>query len=818
MVMNLPYLIPILGLFYFALPIPVHALITPPPLSSMDDPLLPTQKKPPFSQIPTENEAVSPGSSSETRVVHHEDLNRKILVALIVASTLLAAILIFLSCLWIYRLRNSKASNLEKVQQSQDAPKGLSLGPILDKFNPLRMTGKKGSVTVIEYEWLVSATNNFHEDNVIGHGAFGSVYRACFNDHFLAAVKRIHVSGPDAHRGFENEINCLSRIQHQNIVNLLGYCIHGETRFLVYEMMHNGSLDSQLHGPSHGTNLSWQQRLKVAVDIARGLEYLHERCTPPVIHRDLKSSNILLGSNFNAKLSDFGLAITGGIHGKNNIKLSGSLGYVAPEYLLDGKLTDKSDVYAFGVVLLELLIGRKPVEKMSPSQCQSIVTWAMPQLTDRSKLPNIVDPAIRDTMDLKHLYQVAAVAVLCVQPEPSYRPLITDVLHSLIPLVPIELGGSLRDRDESSDSLRRGLHVVSISVGAATEFWYDHTREEDKLSRVLLESCDVFIFHGVKKILTWVQEDPKEIEDGPKGPNKLFGITHENRFSFSLGTLKHYLTTPINAIGIRGIDCFDDDPFDIIRPTLIPVVDGSWINEKISCQILGSGMILLKNYVSILGQNVILNTCQKWGVGPGGLYEPTNQYGHKLRLRMTTFGRNWDPVTRYTKPLRRDGSEPPAVPDELVYLAETAIKDAQAHLDVPDELPSMCPDICLVNFYQIAGRLGIHKDCDESSDSLRRGLPVVSIFVGVASEFWYGHSREEDKLSEVLMESGDVLIFGGKSRLIFHGVKKILTWCCVLATALIGFREGEELVWEPSVSCYGADEGLTELREALTKQ
>ncbi|PWA44937.1 serine-threonine/tyrosine-protein kinase catalytic domain-containing protein [Artemisia annua] len=325
-----------------------------------------------------------------------------------------------------------------------DASKGLSLGPILDKFNPLRMTGKKGSVTVIEYEWLVSATKNFHEDNIIGHGSFGSVYKACFNDHFLAAVKRIHGGGPDAQRGFENEISCLSRIQHQNIVNLLGYCIHGDTRFLVYEMMPNGSLESQLHGPSHGTSLSWQHRMKVALDIARGLEYLHECCTPPVIHRDLKSSNILLSSTFNAKLSDFGLAITGGIHGKNNIKLSGTLGYVAPEYLLDGKLTDKSDVYAFGVVLLELLIGRKPVEKMSPSQCQSIVTWAMPQLTDRSKLPSIVDPAIRDTMDLKHLYQVAAVAVLCVQPEPSYRPLITDVLHSLIPLVPVELGGSLR--------------------------------------------------------------------------------------------------------------------------------------------------------------------------------------------------------------------------------------------------------------------------------------------------------------------------------------------------------------------------------------
>lgn len=144
------------------------------------------------------------------------------------------------------------------------------------------------------------------------------------------------------------------------------------------------------------------------------------------------------------ELSDFGLAITDGSQSKKNIKLSGTFGYVAPEYFLDGKLSDKSDVYAFGVVLLELLLGRKPVEKQSHAQYKSIVTWAMPKLTDRSELPTIVDPVIRDTMDLKHLYQVAAVAVLCVQLEPSYRPFITDVLHSLIPLDPIEHGGTLR--------------------------------------------------------------------------------------------------------------------------------------------------------------------------------------------------------------------------------------------------------------------------------------------------------------------------------------------------------------------------------------
>ncbi|GKA54992.1 probable receptor-like protein kinase, partial [Tanacetum coccineum] len=168
-----------------------------------DDPILPSENNSTFSQMqPTYTEASSPGVS-EIRVVHHEDLNKRILVALIVASTLLVSILLSLSCFWLYRLKNSKRSDTKKAQQSQDAAKGLSLGPILDKFNPLRMTGKKGSVTVIEYEWLVSATKNFHDDNIIGHGTFGSVYKACFNDHFLAAVKRIHGGGPDAQRGFE---------------------------------------------------------------------------------------------------------------------------------------------------------------------------------------------------------------------------------------------------------------------------------------------------------------------------------------------------------------------------------------------------------------------------------------------------------------------------------------------------------------------------------------------------------------------------------------------------------------------------------------
>lgn len=395
--------------------------------------------KMPISQFSAQMEAQSPGMTV-VKVVHHQDLNKRNLISLIVSSTLLCAILLLLLIFWICRQKNLKNC----TKQNTDGAKGLSLSPIIDRVNSPSIASKKGSVPLIEYQLLEAATDKFSENNILGEGGRGRVYEACFKDNFLAAVKKLDSGGSDVEREFENEVNWLTKIRHQNVVSLLGYCNHGETRLLVYEMMQNGSLENQLHGPTQGSYLTWDLRMKIAIDVARALEYLHDRCNPSVVHRDIKSSNILLDSNFNAKLSDFGIAVSAGSQDKN-IKLSGTLGYVAPEYLLEGKLTDKSDVYAFGVVLLELLIGRRPLDKMPPSdQGQTLVAWAMPQLTDRTKLPNIVDPVIKDKMDLKHLYQVAAVAVLCIQPEQSYRPLITDVLHSLIPLVPTELGGSLR--------------------------------------------------------------------------------------------------------------------------------------------------------------------------------------------------------------------------------------------------------------------------------------------------------------------------------------------------------------------------------------
>ncbi|XP_047175963.1 probable receptor-like protein kinase At1g80640 [Vigna umbellata] len=391
-----------------------------------------------FISVSQNAQAESPGIH-EVRAVHHQNLNKRILIALVACSGLVGGVFLIIVYVWFRRHKTSKLSR-SKSQETTEAAKGETLSSVNAKLNYSRMADKKSSVAIFDYQLLEAATNSFSTSSIMRKSGSRIIYRANFDEHFQAAVKK---ADSDADREFENEVSWLSKMRHQNIIKLMGYCVHGQSRFLVYELVENGSLETQLHGPNRGSSLTWYLRLRIAVDVARALEYLHEHSNPPVVHRDLQSSNVLLDSNFNAKLSDFGFAMVSGMQHKN-MKMSGTLGYVAPEYISHGKLTDKSDVYAFGVVLLELLTGRKPMENMTSNQYQSLVSWAMPQLTDRSKLPSILDPVIRDTMDLKHLYQVAAVAVLCVQAEPSYRPLITDVLHSLIPLVPVELGGSLR--------------------------------------------------------------------------------------------------------------------------------------------------------------------------------------------------------------------------------------------------------------------------------------------------------------------------------------------------------------------------------------
>ncbi|CAN4111174.1 unnamed protein product [Withania somnifera] len=298
---------------------------------------------------------------------------------------------------------------------------------------------KLRGVQVFTYKQLEMSTDKFSEANVIGNGGYGVVYRGVLIDGTVAAIKVLQREGKQWERSFRSEVDLLSRLHSPYLVELLGYCADQHHRLLIFYYMPNGSLQQHLHSTHKQSknSLNWGIRLRIALDCARALEYLHEHTTPSVIHRDFKCSNVLLDQNFRAKVSDFGLAKIGSdkLNGLISTRVLGTTGYLAPEYASTGKLTTKSDVYSYGVVLLELLTGRIPINTKRPPGEHVLVSWALPRLTNREKVVEMVDPTLHGQYNKKDLIQVAAIAAMCVQTEADYRPLMTDVVQSLVPLV-----------------------------------------------------------------------------------------------------------------------------------------------------------------------------------------------------------------------------------------------------------------------------------------------------------------------------------------------------------------------------------------------
>ncbi|XP_074561789.1 putative serine/threonine-protein kinase PBL26 [Curcuma longa] len=295
----------------------------------------------------------------------------------------------------------------------------------------------KGNIAAqtFTFEELVLATKNFLAECLLGEGGFGRVYKGCLqNTGQIVAVKQLKRDGFQGNKEFVVEVLMLSLLHHQNLVKLIGYCADGDQRLLVYEFMPMGSLEDHLLDISSNHQvLSWYTRMKIAYGTAQGLEYLHEKANPPVIFRDLKSSNILLDQDFNAKLSDFGLAKLGPDEDKVHVssRVMGTIGYCAPEYARTGHLSLKSDVYSFGVVLLELITGRRAIDSTRPPNEQNLVPWARPMLGDQKRFPELVDPLIRGNYPPKGLSQAVAVAAMCLQEETSVRPSMADVVISL---------------------------------------------------------------------------------------------------------------------------------------------------------------------------------------------------------------------------------------------------------------------------------------------------------------------------------------------------------------------------------------------------
>jgi protein brassinosteroid insensitive 1 len=276
---------------------------------------------------------------------------------------------------------------------------------------------------------LLEATNGFHNDSLIGSGGFGDVYKAQLKDGSIVAIKKlIHMSG-QGDREFTAEMETIGKIKHRNLVPLLGYCKVGEERLLVYEYMKYGSLDDVLHDKKKGIKLNWSARRKIAIGSARGLAFLHHNCIPHIIHRDMKSSNVLLDENLEARVSDFGMArLMSAMDTHLSVStLAGTPGYVPPEYYQSFRCSAKGDVYSYGVVLLELLTGRRPTDSADFGD-NNLVGWVKQHA--KLKISDVFDPELMKedpTLEIE-LLQHLKVACACLDDRPWRRPTMIQVM------------------------------------------------------------------------------------------------------------------------------------------------------------------------------------------------------------------------------------------------------------------------------------------------------------------------------------------------------------------------------------------------------
>ncbi|ONK79495.1 uncharacterized protein A4U43_C01F6940 [Asparagus officinalis] len=305
---------------------------------------------------------------------------------------------------------------------------------------------RPSNLRVFTFSELRVATKNFGRSLMVGEGGFGCVYRGTIRSNedpdtkVEIAVKQLNRKGLQGHKEWLTEVNVLGIVDHPNLVKLVGYCAdddeRGIQRLLVYEYMPNRSVLDHLSRRST-TTLSWPMRLRVALDAARGLTYLHEEMEFQIIFRDFKTSNILLDEQWNAKLSDFGLARQGPEEGLSHVSTAvvGTIGYAAPEYMQTGHLNAKSDIWSYGVVLYELITGRTPIDRNRPRGEQKLLEWVKPYISDIKKFRMILDPRLDARQALKSASKLSTIANRCLVGRPRSRPKMSEVLEMVHKLV-----------------------------------------------------------------------------------------------------------------------------------------------------------------------------------------------------------------------------------------------------------------------------------------------------------------------------------------------------------------------------------------------
>lgn len=317
---------------------------------------------------------------------------------------------------------------------------------LVKKLSHLISLGNGNHLQEFALQTIIDATDGFSDDHRIGIGSFGSVYHALLNDGRKVAVKRAELTRPslcagginkrqeDTNNAFVNELEFLSRVNHKNLVQLLGFCEENNELVLVYEYMENGSLHDHLHNLYSSYIMSWPTRIKVALDAARGLQYLHVYADPPIIHRDIKSSNILLDDEWTGKVSDFGLSLMGPPDDESHLSLSaaGTVGYMDPEYYKFEQLTAKSDVYSFGVVLLELLSGHRAIHKNEAGERRNVVDSVVPYIV-HDEIHRVLDHKVPPPtpFEIEAVKYVGYLAADCVTLEGKDRPTMSELVTCL---------------------------------------------------------------------------------------------------------------------------------------------------------------------------------------------------------------------------------------------------------------------------------------------------------------------------------------------------------------------------------------------------
>ncbi|ESQ30224.1 hypothetical protein EUTSA_v10011404mg [Eutrema salsugineum] len=430
------------------------------------------------SSSPSPPSIFGPDSTPPLPAVRLNDgggLGRVALAGLITGVVLGATVVLIGVCVFVCFYKRKKRKLKRRDTEAATAINGELLAssssdPKLDNANSLEQWKQSSSNSDIAhnlftYQDLAKATDNFSSTNLIGQGGFGYVHKGVLPDGTEVAIKQLKAGSGQGEREFQAEIQTISRVHHRHLVSLLGYCITGSQRLLVYEFVPNKTLEFHLHEKGRLV-MEWPKRMKIALGAAKGLSYLHEDCNPKTIHRDVKAANILIDDSYEAKLADFGLA-----------------SYLAPEYASSGKLTDKSDVFSFGVVLLELITGRRPVDKSQPfADDDSIVDWAKPlmiQALNDGNFNGLVDPRLEDNFDISEMTSMVACAAASVRHSAKRRPKMSQIVRAF-------------EGNISLDDLTEGVtpgHSTIYSLDGSSDYSSTQYKEDlKKFKRMALES------------------------------------------------------------------------------------------------------------------------------------------------------------------------------------------------------------------------------------------------------------------------------------------------------------------------------------------